>query len=78
MKTKINVRTARTEVHKAVRIATNTKARALLKPAARLKEVIWRGLDLRVGATENFREKLHRIATAPFRFNLPGLRAGKA
>jgi hypothetical protein len=77
MKTKINIKALRAGVPKAVRI-TNLKARALVKPAARLKGVIWRGLDLRVGAAENFREKLHRIATAPFHFTLPGLKAGKA
>jgi hypothetical protein len=77
MKNKITLKMIRDAAPKAVRI-TNLNARTLAKPAARLKEVIWRGLDLRVGTAENFREKLHRIATAPFHFHIPGLKPGKA
>lgn len=56
----------------------NKKARLVVKPAMELKGIIWRGLQIHTGTAEAFREKFDRRASAPFHFNLPGLKAGKA
>lgn len=77
MKMKITFKPLRNLAAKPVRII-NKKARAVVKPAAHLKHVIWRGGRIHLGSWKNFREMLYRRATAPFHFTLPGLKAGKA
>jgi hypothetical protein len=47
-------------------------------PAVKLKQPIWKGLRIHSGSWQSFRELLRLRATAPFKFTLPGLRAGKA
>lgn len=77
MKTKVTFKSVRILAAGPVRVINN-QARAIAKPAARLKNVIWRGLKIHAGTPESFREMLNRRATAPFHFDIPGLKAGKA
>jgi hypothetical protein len=48
------------------------------RPVVKLKQPIWKGLRIHSGSWQSFRELLRLRATAPFKFTLPGLRAGKA
>jgi hypothetical protein len=47
-------------------------------PVVKTKPPIWKGLRIHSGSWQSFRELLRLRATAPFKFTLPGLRAGKA
>jgi hypothetical protein len=76
MKVKVTVKPIRNAAAKTVRII-NKNVGAVVKPVVKLKQVIWRGLQIHTGSAESFREKLRRRATAPFHFVLPGLRAAK-
>lgn len=77
MKVKVTFKSLRNLTGKPVRII-NKNVRLLAKPAAGLKRLIWRGLHIHTGTAEAFREKFDHRARAPFKFNLPGLKAGKA
>jgi hypothetical protein len=77
MKVNITFKPIRNAAVKTIRII-NKKTQAIVKPVAKLKQVIWRGLQVHIGSAESFRERLHRRATAPFHFFLPGLKPGKA
>jgi hypothetical protein len=77
MKVKVTYKQVRNAATKTVRII-NKKTQAIVKPVAKLKRMIWRGLQVSSGSAESFRKKLQWRATAPFHFFLPGLRPGKA
>ena len=78
MKIKIIFKPLRNLTAKPVKII-HKKVRTIVRPAKTLKRVIGRGLRIHLGPGETFRAMLHRRATAPFRFTLPGLaEAGKA
>jgi hypothetical protein len=57
-------------------VRTDNKKTAA-KPAANIGRAVWRGLRFQLRPREDFCEMLHRLATAPFQFNLPGIKAGK-
>jgi hypothetical protein len=76
MKVKITFKPIRNAAVKTVR-SIGKSVRIVVKPAAKLKRVIWRGLQIHAGSAESFREKLRQRATAPFRFVLPGLTVAK-
>ncbi len=62
---------------KAVRLI-NKNARLIAKPVARLTNAIWHGLALPSVSWKAFRDKLHRRATEPYHFHVPGLKPGPA
>jgi hypothetical protein len=76
MKVKVTFKPIRNAAARTVRVI-NKNVRAAVKPAAKLKQVIWRGLQIHSGSAESFRERLRRRATAPFHFVLPGFGAAK-
>jgi hypothetical protein len=75
MKMKMKFETWRNLAGKPVRI--NNK-KALITTGKAAVRAVWRGLRFGVRPGENFREMLDHLATAPFRINLPGFKAGKA
>jgi len=77
MKIKITFKPLRNLAGKPVRII-NKKMRTVARPVSKLNRVIWRGCRIHLGSWESFHEMLHRRATAPFHFSLPGPKAGKA
>ena len=77
MKIKVTFKPLRNATAKTVRIVKK-KTQAIVKPVAKLKQTIWRGLQVHSGSAGSFRERLHWRATAPFYFFFPGLRPGKA
>jgi hypothetical protein len=78
MKMKMKFKTWRNLAGKPVRINNKKALITTGKAAAKIGRAVWRGLRFGVRPGENFREMLHHLATAPFRINLPGFKAGKA
>jgi len=76
MKTKITFEPLRNLAAKPVRII-HREARAIVRPAVHLRRLIWKGIRIHPHSGRSVREMLHRIATAPFHFAVPGLRTGK-
>ncbi|HEY1788812.1 MAG TPA: hypothetical protein VGJ73_11680 [Verrucomicrobiae bacterium] len=63
---------------KPVRINNKKADKTATRPVANIGRAVWRGLKFHLRPRENFREILERLATTPFRINLPGFKAGKA
>jgi hypothetical protein len=78
MKMKITFKPLRNLAGRPVRINNKKAVKAAVKPAANIGRAVWRGLCFHLRPREDFGEMLHRLATAPFRINLPGLNGGKA
>ena len=78
MKMKVTFKPLRDRAAKAVRINNKKALKAIGKPAATIGRVVWRGLRFHLRPREKFGEVLRRLATTPFRINLPGFNVGKA
>ena len=81
MKTKIKMLTMKTAAGLLAENNNNNTAAGRSehgRPVVKLKQPIWKGLRIHSGSWQSFRELLRLRATAPFKFTLPGLRAGKA
>ncbi len=77
MKIKVTFKPLRNLSPRPVRII-NKKARAVVKPTATPKPMIWRGRHIHSGSVASFWEQLHHRMTAPFHFALPVPKAGPA
>jgi hypothetical protein len=77
MKRKMAFKPFRRMAAEAVRTHNKKMAKMVAKPTANIGRAVWRGLRFPLRPRENFCEMLHRLATAPFRVNLPGIKAGK-
>ncbi len=75
---KITFKPLRNLAGRPVRINNKNAVKITAKPAENIGRTVWRGLRFHLRPRENFCEVLHRLATAPFRINLPGFKAGKA
>ncbi|HTV40693.1 MAG TPA: hypothetical protein VMF08_08965 [Candidatus Sulfotelmatobacter sp.] len=75
---KITFKPLRNLAGRPVRINNKKAVKVVVKPAAKIGRAVWRGLCFHLRPREDFRKMLDRLATAPFRINLPGFKAGKA
>jgi hypothetical protein len=78
MKMKITFKPLRNLTGKPIRINGRKAVKAAAKPAVNMGRAVWRGLCFHLRPREDFGKMLNRLATAPFRINLPGFKAGKA
>lgn len=78
MKMKITFKPLRNPAARPVRINSKKVVMATARPAVNIGRAVWRGLRFHLRPREDFREVLHRLATAPFHIKLPGFKAGKA
>jgi hypothetical protein len=72
MKMKITLKALRDPDARPLKTNNKRADKTAVKPAANLGGAVWRGLKFHLRPREDFREMLHRLATAPFRVKLPG------